>query len=94
MMPATDSGDFTVTVKMPVGTSLEKTNLTVQQVEQILLQNPNVNTVFSAAGTTLSLRGSTTTLTPHQGSATVKLKENRKQTTRLSLIVGRRAPAS
>jgi HAE1 family hydrophobic/amphiphilic exporter-1 len=83
LMPKTDSGDFTVIVKLPVGTSLAKTDATMHQVEQILLNNPNVNTVFAAAGTTLSLRGSTTALTPYQGSATVKLKENRTASTEM-----------
>ncbi len=81
LMPQTDSGDFTVTVKMPVGTALEKTNRVMQQVEQILTRNPNVQTAFAAAGTTLSLRGTTTSLTPHQGSVTVKLKDGPRQST-------------
>jgi len=81
LMPATDSGDFQVQVKMPVGTALAKTNQVIQQVEQILISNPNVATAFSAAGTTLSLRGSTTALNPNQGSVTVKLKDHRKATT-------------
>ena len=81
LMPQTDSGDFTVTVKMPVGTSLSTTNRTMQQVEQIILANPNVQTAFSASGTTLSLRGTTTSLTPYQGSVTVKLKDDRRQST-------------
>ncbi len=81
LMPQTDSGDFTVTVKMPVGTSLATTNRTMQQVEQIILANPNVQTAFSASGTTLSLRGTTTSLTPYQGSVTVKLKDDRRQST-------------
>src|SRR5438128_3862810 len=54
LMPQTDSGDFTVTIKMPVGTALSKTNQVMKQVEQILTSNPNVETAFSAAGTTLS----------------------------------------
>ncbi|MGC8669048.1 MAG: efflux RND transporter permease subunit [Chthonomonadales bacterium] len=81
LMPQTDSGDFTVTVKMPVGTSLATTNRTMQQVERIILANPNVQTAFSASGTTLSLRGTTTSLTPYQGSVTVKLKDARKEST-------------
>jgi HAE1 family hydrophobic/amphiphilic exporter-1 len=81
MMPKTDSGDFTVTVKMPPGTALDKMNDTMQEVESILMDNPNVGTVFSAAGTTLNLRGASTATTAFQGSATVKLKEERKQTT-------------
>lgn len=81
LMPSTDSGDFTVGVKMPIGTALETTDRTMHQVEQIIGSNPNVKTVFSAAGTTLSMRGSTTTALPHVGSATVKLKDDRKQST-------------
>lgn len=81
LMPQTDSGDFTVTVKMPVGTSLATTDRTMKQVERIILANPNVQTAFSASGTTLSLRGTTTSLTPYQGSVTVKLKDNRNEST-------------
>src|SRR5439155_18584388 len=89
LMPQTDSGDFSVQVKMPVGTSLARTNEVMQQIEQTLSRNPNVATAFSAAGTTLTLRGATTNLTPNQGSVTVKLKDNRKQST-LDVITGLR----
>jgi len=81
LMPPTDSGDFTVIVKMPVGTALSKTDEVMRQVERTLTANPNVATAFSAAGTTLNLRGTTTSLTPYQGSVTVKLKEDRKAST-------------
>ena len=80
-MPATDSGDFQVIVKLPVGTALEQTNRTMQTAEALVMQNPNVATCFAAAGTTLSLRGSTTALAPYQGSMTVKLKDERNATT-------------
>jgi HAE1 family hydrophobic/amphiphilic exporter-1 len=81
LMPQTDSGDFTVRIKMPVGTALAKTNETMQRVEKIVRSNPDVETAFAAAGSTLSLRGTTTSLTPYQGSVTVKLRRNRKQST-------------
>jgi hydrophobic/amphiphilic exporter-1 (mainly G- bacteria), HAE1 family len=81
LMPQSDSGDFTVRVKMPVGTSLAVTNQTMLRIEQILAANPNVATAFSAAGTTLNLRGSTTQLVPFEGSATVKLKDDRSKST-------------
>lgn len=81
MMPQTDSGDFTITVKAPVGTALSRTNEIMHEIEGILSHNPNVGTAFAAAGTTLTLRGSTTSLTPYQGSVTVKLKEDRKKST-------------
>ncbi|HLJ54677.1 MAG TPA: efflux RND transporter permease subunit [Chthonomonadaceae bacterium] len=83
MLPQTDSGDFQVIVKLPVGTALEKTNESMIYAENVVMQNPNVATVFSAAGTTLSLRGTTTALTPYQGSMTVKLKDDHKDSTQV-----------
>ena len=66
---------------MPVGTALSVTNSTMKQVEQVLLKNKNIDTVFSVAGSTLSLRGTSTALTGYYGTATVRLKDNRSQTT-------------
>jgi HAE1 family hydrophobic/amphiphilic exporter-1 len=81
MLPTTDSGNFTVNVKHPVGTALAITDRTMRSVEAHLLANPDVQTVFSASGTSLSLRGSTTAQIGYQGSATVQLKDNRKHST-------------
>jgi HAE1 family hydrophobic/amphiphilic exporter-1 len=81
LMPQTDSGDFQLNLKLPVGTSYARTDQTMQQVEKILLDNPNVATVFSAAGTNLSIRGASTSAISNQGSALVKLKDDRKATT-------------
>ena len=81
LMPQTDSGDLQMFIKLPIGTSYAKTDRIMRQVEAMMLQNPNVATVFSASGTNLSLRGASTTLTPNQGAAIVKLKDDRKQKT-------------
>jgi len=81
LMPATDSGDFTISVKMPVGTALAKTNEAMLQVERVVMSNPNVRTVLSSAGTGMGSRGTSSSLTPFRGSVTVRLKENRKRST-------------
>lgn len=81
LMPITDSGDFSITIKLPPGSALVETYRTMQKVEQIVRANPNVDTAFMAAGTTLSLRGTTTNLNPYMGSVTVRLKDDRKQST-------------
>ncbi len=81
ILPQTDSGNINVLIKLPVGTALTVTDTTMKQVEDTLLKNPNVETVFAVAGSTLSLRGTSTALTGYYGAATVRLKENRKQTT-------------
>jgi HAE1 family hydrophobic/amphiphilic exporter-1 len=81
MMPQTDSGDLQVNVKMPIGTSFAKTNEVMLQVEQILQDNPNVATVFAAAGTNLSIRGVSSAATSNQGAAIVKLKPERRAST-------------
>jgi HAE1 family hydrophobic/amphiphilic exporter-1 len=81
LMPQTDSGDFQLNLKLPVGTSYARTDQTMRQVEKILLDNPNVATAFTAAGTNLSIRGAGTSSVSNQGSALVKLKDDRKATT-------------
>lgn len=93
MMPQTDSGDFTASIKLPIGTSLETTKKVMMQAEKIVTDDPNVQTAFVAIGTTLSMRGSTTSLSPNQGSVTVKLKEDRKQSTQ-DIISGLRKKLS
>ncbi|WP_309707648.1 efflux RND transporter permease subunit [Armatimonas sp.] len=77
-LPQTDSGDFTVSVKLPIGTAFLKTSETMREVEKRILANPDVETVFAASGATLSLRGSVRDQAGHIGSATVHLKANRK----------------
>jgi len=81
LLPQTDSGDFTVNVKLPIGTAFAKTSKVMAEVEKRLLANPDVETVFAASGTTLSLRGSGRGQTSYLGSATVHLKDNRKHST-------------
>jgi len=83
LLPQTDSGNFTVTIKMPVGTALTKTNETLLKAEAIVQKDPDVETVFAAAGASLSLRGTTTSLTPYLGSMTVRLKDKRKASTQV-----------
>jgi len=77
LMPMSDSGDFSVSVKMPVGTALDETNKAMQQVERIVNSNPDVLTAFATTGT--GGRGGAPR--PYQGSVTVKLKEDRKKPT-------------
>jgi len=81
LMPATDSGDFSINIKMPPGTALAKTDQTMRQVERLVMANPNVETAFSTAGSNLSMRGTLPALIPYQGAVQVKLKDNRRQTT-------------
>ncbi len=51
LLPQTDSGDFTVTIKLPPGTALSKTDAVMRQIEGIMLANPNVQTVYTSVGT-------------------------------------------
>jgi len=80
LLPVTDSGDFNVTIKLPPGTALEKTNLVMKQIEGILLANPNVATAYTSVGTG-STRGLIVTQIPFQASATVHLREDRTRST-------------
>lgn len=81
LMPQTDSGDFTISVKMPIGTALSTTNATIKQIESIVLRNPDVKTVFASVGSG-STRGTGVSASAYQGSLTVKLREDRAVPTR------------
>jgi HAE1 family hydrophobic/amphiphilic exporter-1 len=64
-----------------VGTALAKTNEAMKQIERLVMSNPNVRTAFSAAGSNLTLRGTSATPIPYQGSVSVKLRDNRDRST-------------
>ena len=81
LLPETDSGDFTVNVRLPIGTAYSRTDQTIREVERRLLKIPDVEVVFSASGTTLSNRGTARGQSGYNGSATVHLKRNRKKST-------------
>jgi HAE1 family hydrophobic/amphiphilic exporter-1 len=80
LMPQTDSGDLSVSVKMPPGTALGKTNATMQKIEAILLSDSDVGTVFATAGASGGMRGGGNPVSS-EGSVTVKLKEGHKKST-------------
>jgi HAE1 family hydrophobic/amphiphilic exporter-1 len=81
LMPQTDSGDFTVNVKMPIGTALARTDAAMRRAEQAVMRLPEVDTALGAAGTTMSTRGGGRSASPHEGSVTVHLKDRRRRTT-------------
>ncbi|AIE84139.1 efflux RND transporter permease subunit [Fimbriimonas ginsengisoli] len=80
-LPATDSGDFSVNVRLPIGTALTVTDQKMKEVEKRLMAVPEVQTVFSGAGTNVSFRGAGGREVGYQGGATVRLKANRKRST-------------
>ncbi|MFN3647979.1 MAG: efflux RND transporter permease subunit [Armatimonadota bacterium] len=82
MMPATDTGNFTVNVKMPVGTALARTDRVMQRVEKTLLQHPAVESAFCSVGAPLTLMGTSPSEDSNVGAVMVMLKEQRHQTTK------------
>jgi HAE1 family hydrophobic/amphiphilic exporter-1 len=52
-----DNGEFLITVEMPKETPIEQTNHTTQQIEEYLLNDPNITTVFTTVGKTSSGMG-------------------------------------
>lgn len=102
-IPQTDSGDLTVRVRLPIGTALEETNFAMGRIEQILMQDPDVETVISGAGTRVGLRGGGGDGPSHEGSAQVRLSPDRTDTTeeivarlqeKMSAVPGVRAQVS
>jgi len=85
LMPQSDSGYFSVNIKLPVGTALEKTDDTIRIVERIVKSNPDVKTVFATVGT-----GGRNSLAPYQGNLTVRLKDDHRASTQEVIMALRR----
>jgi HAE1 family hydrophobic/amphiphilic exporter-1 len=81
MLPQTDSGNISVSVKLPVGTSLSRTDMVMKQVEKIVDTNPDVETAFATSGSENSFRGTSIAAIQNQGSVNVLLKDKRKHAT-------------
>lgn len=79
LMPESDEGTFTVNIELPHGTDLEKTNDMTLKIEEIILKNKNVETVFANVGTGgMAAMGQTS---KNASSVTVTLKEKRRAST-------------
>jgi HAE1 family hydrophobic/amphiphilic exporter-1 len=81
MMPQTDSGDINLDIRLPIGTALSKTNETMKKVERILMDDPDIATVFAASGANVGIRGANASGSSNRGSAVVKLLDDRKRQT-------------
>ncbi len=79
-LPQTDSGDFQISLKMPIGTSLAETTKWSLYMENLLKDDPDVETYFIGAGANVSFRGASGALA-YRGGATVHLKDDRKSST-------------
>ncbi|MBS1718161.1 MAG: efflux RND transporter permease subunit [Armatimonadetes bacterium] len=79
-LPQSDSGNINVRLKLPIGTPVDTTNTVMLDIEKKLLADPDVETVLAGAGANVGLRGAGGGA-PQEGSATIKLKDNRKSNT-------------
>ncbi len=80
LMPTSDEGALSVGIELPAGAKLESTNAIALDVEKIISQNPNVESIFSTVGSggTSGMLGAST---GNQATLTVTLKDNRTLTT-------------
>ena len=79
LMPASDEGMISVSLELPQGSTLEATDALTKRAEEIIGQNPYVDTVFATvgAGAMSAIFGSS----ENSASITVMLKENRNKST-------------
>jgi len=80
LLPPSDSGNIDLRLKLPIGTQVEKTNEVMLKIEKILREDKVVESVIAGAGANVGLRGAGGGA-PQEGSATIKLKDNRKEKT-------------
>lgn len=79
LMPATDSGYFNVYIKLPLDSSLETTDNITKRIEDILIENPDIKTVFSTSGALSFMGGAFSRPAKHRASFTVELKDTKSR---------------
>ena len=81
LMPSSDEGVISITVELPKGSRLEKTNSIAAEIEAIIGQNENVETIASTVGggAMSAIMGSSA----NNASITVTLKDEREGSTNL-----------
>lgn len=79
-LPPTDSGNITVRVRFPIGQALSVTDEKMKIVEAAIAKDPDVEIVIAGAGANVGLRGSGQGV-GYEGSASVRLKDDRKSRT-------------
>ncbi len=80
MFPANDADFFYVDVKAPIGTTLSTTDIAVRQVEDILYEDPRIESFFVDIGRGNPLADSVTS-GAHLASFTINLYEEREEHT-------------
>ena len=97
--PETDSGNLNVRLRHPIGTPVETTERSMQQIESVLMNDPDVQTIYANVGSG-GWRGGNS---PNEGNVSVRLREDRTTPTedvvkrlqqQLSTIPGAQAQVS
>lgn len=83
VMPKVDQGQFMVSLQLPVGTRVERTNGVVRHLERHLLKIPEVEYVSTVVGSSKaeSSKDMVQQLGSHQGQMVIVLKEKRNVST-------------
>ncbi|MCM8816312.1 MAG: efflux RND transporter permease subunit [Candidatus Omnitrophica bacterium] len=81
MVTNADEGMYTVSITMPPGTSLEKTESIVKKIEQKVLKQPETEVVFSSIGKVIGTFAGLGAQGPEYAQIQVKLKDKRDKST-------------
>jgi len=83
LMPQVDQGEFTIRVELPPGTSLEGTAAVISEIEKDILQEKDVEAVFSSIGMTKEQAGFRLgEASINRAEIRVRLKDRAKKSTR------------
>ena len=79
-LPATDTGNVNVNIRLPLGTDVDTTNRLMKQAEGILIQDPDIEVFLAGAGFNFRAGGGNPS-GPNSGGALIQLKAKRKSST-------------
>lgn len=83
MVTNADEGMYTISITMPPGTSLEKTEFVVKKIEERIISEKETEIIFSSIGKTVGTFAGLGSQGPEYAQLQVKLKDRRNKSTDL-----------
>ncbi len=88
-MPKTETNEFTIELKLSEGTELERTQSTVENIENILIEylGENLDKIYSQAGPSMGISGTESSVFEGENTAEIRVILNKESTISTASVI-------
>ena len=86
LIPELSQGEFSINITKPIGTPLSSTLDTVKKIEDIVGNNPEIETIYSIAGSTSQAGGTISEERENMGEINISLREKSNRNLKIHVM--------